>query len=445
MATGYSRQSAGEIVTGSPILAASFNNEYNAILAFANAATGHNHDGTAGGGSPLVPTSLSGLSSNGIVARISASAFAPRTITGTADKITITNGDGVSGNPTITIAAGYLGQTSITTLGTITTGTWSGLFGAVSGANLTSLTAANISAGTAGIDISGNAATATLATTATSATSASTATLAASATALATPRNIGGVSFNGTADIVPQTIQVAATPPDSVTYPLLTNVITGANQPVTHSSLSYNTTNGTLAALIFSGSGSGLTGTAASLTAGTASAVAVGGITGLGSGVATWLATPSSANLRSALTDESGSGALLFANGALGTPASGVGTNLTGLPIAGLVSGTLASGVGAIATSGSLGTVSSGTVTPLATTNGNFNHYTNNGAHTLAPPSGVCTMIVEITNAASAGAITTSSYTLVEGDAFTTTNGDRFVCYITKTTNASILSVRKVV
>lgn len=54
------------------------------------------------------------------------------------------------------------------------------------------------------------------------------------------------------------------------------------------------------------------TGTAASFTAGTASAVAVGGITGLGTGVGTWLATPSSANLRAALTDENGTGVALF-------------------------------------------------------------------------------------------------------------------------------------
>lgn len=41
--------------------------------------------------------------------------------------------------------------------------------------------------------------------------------------------------------------------------------------------------------------------------------VAVGDITGLGTGVATFLATPSSANLRSALTDETGTGAAVFA------------------------------------------------------------------------------------------------------------------------------------
>ena len=39
-------------------------------------------------------------------------------------------------------------QTSITSVGTITTGTWSGLFGAVSGANLTTLNASNLSSGT---------------------------------------------------------------------------------------------------------------------------------------------------------------------------------------------------------------------------------------------------------------------------------------------------------
>lgn len=42
--------------------------------------------------------------------------------------------------------------------------------------------------------------------------------------------------------------------------------------------------------------------------------IAVGNITGLGSGVATFLATPSSSNLASAVSDETGTGALVFAN-----------------------------------------------------------------------------------------------------------------------------------
>ncbi|MFA7238998.1 MAG: hypothetical protein WC091_02725 [Sulfuricellaceae bacterium] len=50
----------------------------------------------------------------------------------------------------------------------------------------------------------------------------------------------------------------------------------------------------------------------------TATAVPVGGVSGLGTGVGTFLATPSSANLRAAVTDETGTGALVFADGAIG-------------------------------------------------------------------------------------------------------------------------------
>jgi hypothetical protein len=51
------------------------------------------------------------------------------------------------------------------------------------------------------------------------------------------------------------------------------------------------------------------------------------GISGLGTNVATFLATPSSANLRSAVTDETGTGALVFANTpTLVTPVLGVAT-----------------------------------------------------------------------------------------------------------------------
>ena len=61
--------------------------------------------------------------------------------------------------------------------------------------------------------------------------------------------------------------------------------------------------------------------------------------------VKTWIETPSSTNLAAAVTDETGSGALVFATSptlispALGTPASGTLTNCTGLPISTGVSG----------------------------------------------------------------------------------------------------------
>jgi len=67
------------------------------------------------------------------------------------------------------------------------------------------------------------------------------------------------------------------------------------------------------------------------------------GITSFGAGVATFLGAPSSANLITAVTDETGTGALVFATSptfvtpVLGTPASGTLTNATGLPPAGVV------------------------------------------------------------------------------------------------------------
>ena len=74
-----------------------------------------------------------------------------------------------------------------------------------------------------------------------------------------------------------------------------------------------------------------------SLTLGAALPVASGGtgITSFGTGVATFLGTPSSANLAAAVTDETGSGALVFATSptfvtpVLGTPTSGALTTCT--------------------------------------------------------------------------------------------------------------------
>jgi len=88
------------------------------------------------------------------------------------------------------------------------------------------------------------------------------------------------------------------------------------------------------------------------------------------------------------------------------------------------------------------GTISSGTVTPAPGTGQEaFQHLTNGGAFTLAPPSSPCTVIIEVTNNAGAGVITTSGFTMVTGDSLTTTDGHDFILYITRTANFSHLSV----
>lgn len=68
---------------------------------FDGSATGHIHDGTDGEGPQLTPDALVGVSAAGVVARLDADNFVPRTITGQKG-ITVTHGDGSDGNPTIT-------------------------------------------------------------------------------------------------------------------------------------------------------------------------------------------------------------------------------------------------------------------------------------------------------------------------------------------------------
>jgi hypothetical protein len=95
---------------------------------------------------------------------------------------------------------------------------------------------------------------------------------------------------------------------------------------------------------------------------------------------------------------------------------------------------------GYTATPHSLGN-GTGTITP-AFANGNLQTLTNNAAFTLAAPSsGSGTMVIELTNASGAGAITLSGFTSVTGSPLTTTNGHLFLLSIARFGSRSWLSV----
>lgn len=87
-------------------------------LVVANGGTG----GDVASGTLL--DNITGFASTGHLVRTGAGTYAFRTATGTANRIDVANGSGVAGNPTFDISATYVGQASITTLGTVTTGTW---------------------------------------------------------------------------------------------------------------------------------------------------------------------------------------------------------------------------------------------------------------------------------------------------------------------------------
>ena len=155
-----------------------------------------------------------------------------------------------------------------------------------SGASLTSLNGSNISSGTIAA-----ARVATLNQNTTG-----------SAATLTTARNIGGVSFDGSASInlpgvntsgnqdtsgtaaIATTVTVADESSDTSCFPLFATAATGDLAPKSGSNLTFNSSNGTLTATLFSGSGASLTSLPAGNLTGTLPAIDGSNLTGISAG-----------------------------------------------------------------------------------------------------------------------------------------------------------------
>jgi hypothetical protein len=403
---GYTRNdSLNNIADGNIINAADLDGEFDALVAAFHAATGHVHDGTAANGAPITKV---GPSQDVVV---SSSAVIPKTtntmdlgsntfqykdlyVDGTAniDSLTLTSGATV----TAVLDEDNMASDSATALATQqsikayvdaqVTAQDLDIQGDTGGALSIDLDSETLTiAGGTGIDTSGSTNTITVAIDSTVATLTGTQTLTnktLTSPVIGTIVNTGTLTLPTSTDtlvgrattdtLTNKTLTAPVistiTNTGTLTLPTSTDTLVGrattdtlTNKTVNLASNTLVATSAELAAAVTDETGTGAlvfatsptlvtpvlgTPSSATLTNATGLPVATG-ISGLGTGVATFLATPSSANLASAVTDETGTGALVFASSPtlttpnLGTPSAATLTNATGLPLTTGVTGTL--------------------------------------------------------------------------------------------------------
>ena len=403
---GYTRNdSLNNIADGNIINAADLDGEFDALVAAFHAATGHVHDGTAANGAPITKV---GPAQDVVV---SSSAVIPKTtntmdlgsntfqykdlyVDGTAniDSLTLTSG----ATATVILDEDNMASDSATALATQqsikayvdaqVTAQDLDIQGDTGGALSIDLDSETLTiAGGTGIDTSGSTNTITVAIDSSVVTLTGTQTLTnktLTSPVIGTIVNTGTLTLPTSTDtlvgrattdtLTNKTLTAPVistiTNTGTLTLPTSTDTLVGrattdtlTNKTVNLASNTLVATSAELAAAVTDETGTGAlvfatsptlvtpvlgTPSSATLTNATGLPVATG-ISGLGTGVATFLATPSSANLASAVTDETGTGALVFASSPtlttpnLGTPSAATLTNATGLPLTTGVTGTL--------------------------------------------------------------------------------------------------------